>query len=612
MTKSLIIDAETNDLKNYTKLWCVVTYCLETKELKVFDYANHGYIQDLKEYIQDATLFIGHNFIEFDREVLQHFTGLNSSVFNINKIYDTLVLSRLYNSGREGGHSLERWGAYFHIPKVKYTDWLVYDKQIIERCKKDVFITLKLYEFQKREGKNVSEFSKKQEHLFVDLLCEMRKRGFPVDAEGIQEEIMKNHAKLHDIENNIRSAFPPKPKKLAEIYPKYKKNGDMSVVGLKRLATDPLSVVGGPFSLIEWQEFNIGSSQQVVERMKEAGWKPVEFTKGGKNGENPRPKVCDANLETLPADAPEEAKMISEYLQTRTRTKLMENWIENYNPETKRIHGNIIHIGTITHRCSHNNPNTGNIPNTNGGEIRKYWGYPKDSERRIVGIDAKGLQLRILAHLTAKYTRDDTFMKAVLEGDPHIDFTLPRVAAIAPETVAYNTPEELHEVKQAKTKRFIYAYLLGAGDQKTASIFETTRPIGKAIRQGFTQAFPGLPSLREYLSECSQKGWYPLPDGSYAPIKSEHYALSVALQGIEAKLMKLAGILWRKERNKRGLDAHLITFVHDEYEIDSCFSCAEEAAQLMVACIKQAGEILKLRCPMDGDYKIGYNWLETH
>jgi DNA polymerase I-like protein with 3'-5' exonuclease and polymerase domains len=52
--------------------------------------------------------------------------------------------------------------------------------------------------------------------------------------------------------------------------------------------------------------------------------------------------------------------------------------------------------------------------------------------------------------------------------------------------------------------------------------------------------------------------------------------------------------------------------VHDEVQ----FSCkpehADELGQLFVDSIKNAGKVLKVRCPLDGEYKVGANWKETH
>ena len=39
---------------------------------------------------------------------------------------------------------------------------------------------------------------------------------------------------------------------------------------------------------------------------------------------------------------------------------------------------------------------------------------------------------------------------------------------------------------------------------------------------------------------------------------------------------------------------------------------ADFVGKLAVDCIQTAGNYYELRCPMDGEYKIGGNWSETH
>ena len=52
--------------------------------------------------------------------------------------------------------------------------------------------------------------------------------------------------------------------------------------------------------------------------------------------------------------------------------------------------------------------------------------------------------------------------------------------------------------------------------------------------------------------------------------------------------------------------------VHDEVQ----FSCDEKDAQvlgeLFVKAIKKAGDDLNFKCPLDGEYKVGNNWKDTH
>jgi len=47
-----------------------------------------------------------------------------------------------------------------------------------------------------------------------------------------------------------------------------------------------------------------------------------------------------------------------------------------------------------------------------------------------------------------------------------------------------------------------------------------------------------------------------------------------------------------------------------QYDCDE--SCAEQVGQILRKHIIEAGVYYKLRCPLDGEYMIGNNWLETH
>ena len=74
-----------------------------------------------------------------------------------------------------------------------------------------------------------------------------------------------------------------------------------------------------------------------------------------------------------------------------------------------------------------------------------------------------------------------------------------------------------------------------------------------------------------------------------------------------------------QSRSERGgevidIDAHVVANVHDEWQVE----VKEEKNSLDlvgyygVHSIIKAGKNLKLNCPLDGEYKIGDNWSETH
>ena len=99
---SLVFDIETDALKA-TKVWCMVAQ--DSDSGKVYKFAPHQLESGL-ELLKSADKLIGHNILGFDIPVIKRVLGVDLS----DKILiDTLVLSRLFNPVREGGHSLAMW-----------------------------------------------------------------------------------------------------------------------------------------------------------------------------------------------------------------------------------------------------------------------------------------------------------------------------------------------------------------------------------------------------------------------------------------------------------------------------------------------------------------------
>ncbi len=61
-----------------------------------------------------------------------------------------------------------------------------------------------------------------------------------------------------------------------------------------------------------------------------------------------------------------------------------------------------------------------------------------------------------------------------------------------------------------------------------------------------------------------------------------------------------------------GYPYQLVAQVHDEFQIEVPKAYAERVGVVFRDAIRQAGETLSLRCPLDGEYMIGDNWSHTH
>ena len=156
----LVFDIETDDLKA-TKIWCMVAQDYDSG--KIYMFAPHQLESGL-ELLQKADRLIGHNIIGFDVPVIKKLHGVDLSD---KELVDTLVMSRLFNPVREGGHSLEMWGYRLKYPKKNFDDYKNYSGEMLDYCRRDVQLNALVLRKLTKEG---SGFSKPITHIYSDKL----------------------------------------------------------------------------------------------------------------------------------------------------------------------------------------------------------------------------------------------------------------------------------------------------------------------------------------------------------------------------------------------------------------------------------------------------------
>ena len=567
--RRIIIDIETDSI-DASSIWCVV--CKEIYgDLKVFRNK-----EKFNSYILQDDVFIAHNGITFDIPLLRKLW--NSDIQNVE---DTLIMSRLYNPEREGGHSLEAWGNKLGYKKISFSDFSQYSEEMLEYCKRDVLLTEKVYHILLAEGKPFSRKSLELEYNIARIIDNQKRHGFYVDKSKAVQLYFETKTKSEEIAKDVHRYFLPRAKLIREITPKYKKDGVMARTGLAGIDN-----VSGPFSLIQFKDFNLASPKQIIERLNEYGWKPTVFTPKGS------PKICEENLATVFETAPEPARRLAEWKMLETRWKTVQAWLENLD-NNNRIHGTVYTMGAVTGRMTHANPNMANIVSNDkpyGKECRACFSIPNNNYR-IVGMDAKGLELRMLAH----YMRDKSYMDVVLNGDPH---EVNRIAA-GLET-------------RAESKRFIYAFLYGAGAEKLGSVVGGTASEGAKLKRDFLSNMPALEELITKVQAMAEKGSLKGLDGRRILVRHQHAALNTLLQGAGAISCKQWSICMDDEIRKRKLKANLVNTIHDEMQFEVHRNDVDEIISISDLTMQKAGTILNVRLPLNADAKIGVNWAETH
>ena len=571
----MIFDIETDDL-NATKIWCIVAKEVDGKSYRF----TPDEIEDGIKLLEQADTLIGHNIIGFDLPVLEKLYNFKYS----GKVIDTLVMSRLYNPVRENGHSLKTWGYRLGVPKQEQPEFDNYTPVMLNYCEQDVILNEAVYKYLLDEGLGFSKQSLDLEHKTASIMREQEQTGFYFDSKQAMTLLAQLNQNKADVEDEVHNTFKPKWINDKQVLPYIKKNGELSKRGLTDEEYESILISGnhGPFIRKKLVEFNLGSRKQIGEYLIDFGWQPERFTPTG------QPIVDEGTLKKITHI--KEAKLIADYLLYQKRIAQVSSWIDELKDD--RVHGRVIPNGTITGRMTHRNPNMAQVPNLGspyGKECRACWTVPEGY--KLVGIDASGLELRMLAH----YMNDADYIEEVINGDIH------------------STNQELAGLKtrdQAKT--FIYALVYGAGDAKIGKIINGDIKKGKALKERFFSNLPALKKLRDRVQQASNRGFLKGIDGRKIYVRSQHASLNTLLQGCGAIVMKQAMVNLHELIKLNVVDAQFVANIHDEWQLQVKESQADYIGRLGVESIEKVTEQFNMRCDLTGQYKIGGNWSETH
>lgn len=636
----LVFDLEgDNLLDQITRIHCLVIHDVGTGlSLRFNDQLSQApAIEAGLKLLQKADEIIGHNILSFDLPAIEK---LYPWFKPKGKVTDTLVCARVLYPDRfdlslrdgrldlppelRGNHSLKAWGYRLRELKGDFgqhhadeSAWAAWSPAMEEYCVQDVKVTVRLW--QHIEKKQPDPRCIELEHRFRALIDQQERHGIRVDVPAMQKLYAELSKQRLALETKLLAVFPPTIETMKK--PAYYVDAHGTHYPTKG-AAGKTPVQAGPLRTKE-HPFEPGSGDQILERLvSRYGWKPVIYGFKKKvrecHTDSERhaaltdgfsPKITEEVLRSLPYP---EAPMLADYMViSKTIGQVAEGdqaWLQL---ERKgRIHGRVNTAGAVTGRCTHSNPNVAQVPSVSktkagvtlglaggfGFECRSL--FLPDEGQVMVGADASGLELRCLAHYMGRYDQG-AYAKVLLEGDIH---SVNQKAAGLPT--------------RDNAKTFIYGWLYGAGDEKIGKIVGGGAKQGKALKAKFLSSLPALAKLKEAVVEASSRGYLIGLDGRHLPVRSAHAALNTLLQSAGALVMKQALILFSDHLTGRGYvfgkDYAFVANVHDEIQTTCRPELAEEIGTLAVLSIKQAGEHFHFLCPLDGEFKIGASWAETH
>ncbi len=612
-------------VREATVIHLLVMKNLQSGEVKVYrrnereDTIAEGWAE-----LQRAGLVIGHNFVQYDWPLLCRLEGEPTTK---PKIFDTLVGGRLLWPDREhhphGGNSLDALAvAAGGARKMPFKGpWDQWSQEMEDYCVGDVEAEESIFLWM-RPLLQPYKVAFRIETRIAEIIAKQQANGVRIDIEQAEALIERMEIVRADALDKLRAAFPPTVEVMKT---RWWQGPDGVSYDTKK--SGPKDGEWGAFKE-KYHPFEC-TTQHLARRFKEKyDWDAPTTDKGN-------PSIKEDVL--LALDYPE-AEWAYHHNMAKMRLGHLMDWTirarESRTPGI--IHPGINTNGAVTGRMTHSQPNQTAAPKVQvgddgspllewdgrwGWEMRSLW-QPAHKRWWQWGADAAGLEYRMLADAMWQWD-NGAYAKIILTGDIH-----------------EHNRKAGGLLTRPQSKETGYAFLYGSGMESLGITIGTHPSLASEQRRGYAKLLrseagrksigshfrrslrQGLPALGKLIDACihnaDQYGYLLLYDGRRAPARKSYSALNTKLQGNGAIVMKLAlilfvhaievdhGLVW-------GRDYALMLNAHDEFQgearnRDAAMLCGDTA----VWAIEEAGRRLKCKIKLDGEYRIGKSWADTH
>lgn len=246
-------------LKPTFRLWCAVIIDINTGQTFRYVFGDKAQEKAFIEKFNTLDHIIGHNIVDYDLLALKLYFKIEYIIdeqCTLNgrpvRITDTLVLSKVLNPDRYGGHSLDEWGKRLGELKIdwravaielgliesnapKGAEFQKYHPKMLEYNEQDCKTNVKLYWHLKEEiGTWDWTGAIILEHMVRDIITRQSHRGFWFNQKLASENLRDLDEKMEAIRITVEPLLPPKSMgitKMKAYYPpkiQFLKNGKPS------------------------------------------------------------------------------------------------------------------------------------------------------------------------------------------------------------------------------------------------------------------------------------------------------------------------------------------------------------------------------------------------
>jgi hypothetical protein len=616
-----VFDVEADGLlDDATRLHCLCYHDLITGISGSFTEA-----EDIKSFLKQADVLIGHNIQRYDIPLLQRLLKIDTIPVTL---VDTLALSWYLEPDRVI-HGLEEWGDELGIPKPVVNDWVNLSvEDYVHRCTEDVKINTKLWKrFKAHLIQLYGSWDKSKELISyltfkMDCAREQERSRWKFDKDYALESIKKlteaKEIKLatlvaHMPQTPVYRAYkrPAKP---------FKKDGTLSSTGANwfRLLEKhnlPENFQDEVKEVVSYQPPKPTSPAQVKTWLYSLGWKPETFKYVRDKDTGDIKKIPQVNLEHGGGLCPSVRRLatddngihaLDELGIVSHRIGLLSGFIRD------NVDGFLqAKVSGVTNTLRFIHKEIVNLPKVNakyGEEIRGCLIAPDGYE--LCGSDMSSLEDRLKQHYIYPYDPDYVNEMNVEDYDPHLSLAL-LSGEVTEEQVRLYKSGENKSIKSIRDifKNGNYACQYGAGPARLSLTANISLDKAEQVWQTYWKKNWAIKEVAKNQKTKTIRGqmWLfnPISQFWYS-LRYEKDIFSTLVQGSAAYVFDRWVEQFRKERPQ------LTGQFHDEVILTIKQGHRDKAEKLLSDAINKLNEELKLNRELGIGTQFGERYSHIH
>jgi hypothetical protein len=615
-----VIDIEADGLLDEaTHIHCLSYHCLSTgRSASLTSYS------DIKEFIENADVLIGHNIVRYDIPLLNHLLEVGCRA----TLVDSLSLS-WYLYPERNLHGLESWGDDFGVPKPVVNDWKNLSQEgYIHRCEEDVKINVRLWKKQRRYLEQIygswEEAKKLIEYLSFKMDCarEQERSKWRLDKDYALESLRKLTDRRLDKLATLGAAMPQMPVYALRKRPErpYKKDGTYSVAGARwfhlleeqKLPPDHQEDIK---ELIRYEPPNPGSPIQVKDWLFSLGWKPITFKFVKEEDGNVR-KIPQINLEHGGGVCPSVVRLqqlepaiesLADLGVISHRIGLLRGFVDSADEKgfLKAEIAGLTNTLRFKHKTVVNLPKVGK---PYGEEIRGALIAREGYE--LCGSDMSGLEDRLKQHFIYPYDPEYVKEMSTDDYDPHLSLASLAKEVSDEQVAAYKagTDKSIKPIRDI-FKNGNYACQYGAGPPRLALTADISLEKAEQVWKTYWEKNWAIKKVAEVQKVKTVNGQMWL----FNPISHIWYSLryekdrfSTLIQGTAAFVFDEWVRIFRSKRPQ------LTAQFHDECVLEIKKGFRDKAEKLLRGAIAELNNNLQLNRELGIDVQFGDRYSSIH